>query len=663
MNQVKRFQSAIILTAVLLIIAIFFAMIYYFDNKYTLRAPVAQDGTVFLSEQDLLGPVYLADGWELWPGVLLAPDALADTPAPVKTYIGRYLNLSDFTPDRSPYGGSTWRLRLRYDGAPTNVTLLLPEIFCAWKLYVGGEEIAAEGSLEPYRPMVRDTTVNLPLTAETEIVLQTANYSHYYSGVTYPPLVDSAQAIQHYTGVRLLAYAFLSFGALVAAFFSAAFWLGGLRGKRRDPVALLFGGLSIGFAVWVSYPFSRFLGVPLVQPLYALEDAAFLLVLWCALRIALHLCGLCTAKWAGRLSRFAFAMLAVGVVVPLLVLPAMPAFALIYGKLITTYRLLAALALIGLAVYGTLRGRPSCGWMLGGTGIFAMGLFASALTVSTFEPAQFFWFEEYGAIALVCCFGILAVRRHYALVQENERLTEHLSDEVERKTHEMGLLVRERDDLISKFLHDMRSPAAFMLSYAQMVREHNVSLDEHTKEQLAVIEEKCGLLSDRVHQVQQYTAQNPLITPRKPVELCAFLREFYRFNRPDVEMDGQNFLLDLPDSVCWVQADPEKLERLLQNLIYNAVSYTPGDGEIRLTLTRDDENAYLTVRDTGAGIPPEILPKLFDRFFTTRANEGGSGLGLYIVRTIAREHGGEVTVESKEGAGAVLTVRLPLHSK
>lgn len=659
MKQQIRRSVVLSLTAVIVFSVGFFTLVFYLDNKYTTRAAVSQEGWTMLTQSDLSRPVYLADGWQLYPDVLLTPAQTAGGENhPVNTYVGEFLNLAPLHADRSPFGTSTWRLRVRYDGPAATGTLLLPEVFCSFRLYVNGQELAAQGSVYPYRPKVQDTCVSFPLLAENELVVQTANYTHYYSGLTYPPVLGTTQAVWIHTSTRLIFYGVLCFGTLAAALFSAAFWLGG--GQRRDPMALLFGGLATGFAVWVSYPFSRLAGVPLIRPLYALEDTACMLAIWCALKIALRLCKLSGARWGRRLSGFAFAMLPVVATVPLLLLPALPGYAALYGKLLTGYRLLSGTVLATLALYGSVRKQAGSGWMLCGTGFFACALFAGALTVHNFEPARFGWFDEYGAFGLVVCFGALMVQRSFSIIRENGMLTGHLQEEVARKTRNMALLVHERDDLISKFLHDMKSPAAAMLSYAQMVRQNNVELDEQTLEQLAVIEEKCASLSNRVRQVQQFTVENPLITPKKEMNLCAFLQEFYDFSKPDVEMDGQNFFLELPSRPYPVLIDPDQLERLLQNLIYNAVSYTPAGGEIRLVLLCDDENAYLSVRDTGSGVPPEVLPKIFDRFYTTRTEEGGTGLGLYIVRTIAREHGGEVSVQSRIGEGACFTVRLPL---
>ena len=98
----------------------------------------------------------------------------------------------------------------------------------------------------------------------------------------------------------------------------------------------------------------------------------------------------------------------------------------------------------------------------------------------------------------------------------------------------------------------------------------------------------------------------------------------------------------------------------MENLCYNALSFTPEGGVISLSLRREGGQAVIEVKDNGRGIAPEDLPRVFDRGFTRREDGSGEGLGLYIVRTFAIEHGGSVEATPAPGGGAVFTIRLPL---
>jgi signal transduction histidine kinase len=115
-----------------------------------------------------------------------------------------------------------------------------------------------------------------------------------------------------------------------------------------------------------------------------------------------------------------------------------------------------------------------------------------------------------------------------------------------------------------------------------------------------------------------------------------------------------------------VFADRARLQQVVWNLVVNAVKFTPSGGRIQVTLNAQDRSAIFSVRDTGVGIVPDLIPAIFDRFRQGDASStrihGGLGLGLTIVRHIVEEHGGAVTAESPGGGlGASFTVSLPLH--
>ena len=116
------------------------------------------------------------------------------------------------------------------------------------------------------------------------------------------------------------------------------------------------------------------------------------------------------------------------------------------------------------------------------------------------------------------------------------------------------------------------------------------------------------------------------------------------------------------DTEAQICGDTDALRRLVQNLVENALAYTPPGGRVTVSVTEDSDHCRLRVTDTGVGISPSDLPHVFDRFFRAdpaRANTGGSGLGLSIVQSIAEAHGGKVEVWSEPGTGSIFTVILP----
>jgi signal transduction histidine kinase len=151
---------------------------------------------------------------------------------------------------------------------------------------------------------------------------------------------------------------------------------------------------------------------------------------------------------------------------------------------------------------------------------------------------------------------------------------------------------------------------------------------------------------------------------RAAVDLAALARQVVAEIQPTLDTGRHTIRLLAETQPLMVLGDMLRLEQVLQNLIGNAVKYSPGGGEIVVRLAQQDAQAHIEVHDTGIGIPAGALPQLFQRFYRA-GNAGtqqisGMGIGLYVVREIVTLHGGTVAVESCEGAGSIFTVQLPL---
>jgi two-component system sensor histidine kinase BaeS len=117
--------------------------------------------------------------------------------------------------------------------------------------------------------------------------------------------------------------------------------------------------------------------------------------------------------------------------------------------------------------------------------------------------------------------------------------------------------------------------------------------------------------------------------------------------------------LDVPSDLPLVSVDPLRIREVLINLLSNAVHHTPAGGSIILRGKRDNDRIVMTVTDTGKGIAPEEIPKIFDRFYKGRTSHG-SGLGLTIARNLVTAHGGIISASSQPGQGTTMTFTLPL---
>jgi signal transduction histidine kinase len=118
----------------------------------------------------------------------------------------------------------------------------------------------------------------------------------------------------------------------------------------------------------------------------------------------------------------------------------------------------------------------------------------------------------------------------------------------------------------------------------------------------------------------------------------------------------------IADATIIVDGVAGRIESVLRNLLDNALAFSGDAGRVRLEVEREDRFARIVVSDEGPGILPEHLPRVFDRFFTTRGDRRGTGLGLALARAIVEAHGGTISAESPPEGGARFTVRLPFTS-
>jgi signal transduction histidine kinase len=267
---------------------------------------------------------------------------------------------------------------------------------------------------------------------------------------------------------------------------------------------------------------------------------------------------------------------------------------------------------------------------------------------------------------------------------EGKSLTRSIRYAVERKHAEVerAQLVRARaeaeaslrvrDQTLAAISHDLRTPLTSIRALAQLLqrrlsREPEVSPDE-IAERLGRIEEQTNLMArmiDDLLDVARLEAGRPLELRRERCDLVALAEQTVADVQRTTERHRLRLLADGGEVVG--EVDCARLERVLLNLLTNAVKYSPDGGDVEVTVRREagpsGEVAVLAVRDSGIGIPPDDLPRIFERFYRA-SNVGeslrGTGLGLAAVQQIVEQHGGEIGTESAVGVGTTFTVRLPL---
>ncbi|MCB1054250.1 MAG: PAS-domain containing protein [Acidobacteria bacterium] len=236
---------------------------------------------------------------------------------------------------------------------------------------------------------------------------------------------------------------------------------------------------------------------------------------------------------------------------------------------------------------------------------------------------------------------------------------------VARDVTEEDRLVTMRRDFVANVSHELKTPLAAIRGYAETLGDGALDEPPVARRFVERILGQCRrlqVLLEDLLTLSRLESVSPSPDP-EPVDLREVAEQAFETVRAAADEKQVHLELDLED-VPPIAGRADDLERLLVNLLQNAVKYNRPGGRARLKLRYDGAQAIFEVEDTGLGIPQESLPRLFERFYRvdkgrSRA-EGGTGLGLSIVKHVTQAHGGEVEVESSAGVGSTFRVRLPV---
>jgi signal transduction histidine kinase len=250
--------------------------------------------------------------------------------------------------------------------------------------------------------------------------------------------------------------------------------------------------------------------------------------------------------------------------------------------------------------------------------------------------------------------------------QALERARLYEAERQARSAAEQALQLR--DIFFSVAAHELKTPLTSLIGHAQLLQRRayqEANLSERDQRSVDVICGQASRLSQMVSALLDITRieQGRLSIAPAPLNLVLLARRVVDEMRPTLELHTLEYSDEGEPLI--VIGDALRLEQVLQNLIGNAVKYSPSGGPIHVHLMRREDMAAVAVRDLGIGVPQAALSQLFQRFYRADNVDDrqitGMGIGLYVVKEIITLHGGTVAVESTEGQGSTFTFYVPMH--
>lgn len=240
---------------------------------------------------------------------------------------------------------------------------------------------------------------------------------------------------------------------------------------------------------------------------------------------------------------------------------------------------------------------------------------------------------------------------------EIDRLATTFNDMLDR----IQTLVTEMKEMTENIAHDLRSPITRIRGMAEMALTTGKSVDEYEAAAASTVED-CDRLLEMIN-TMLYISQTeaaPEKLPMEEVNITGVVRDACELFQPVAEDKGVDLVVEIGADLR-VRGVLQGLQRMLANLIDNALNYTPRPGTVTVSVSGDEKLGIIAVKDTGIGIPQEELPNIFRRFYRGDRSRSlpGTGLGLTLVQVIVHAHGGQISVTSAPNVGTTFTVTLP----
>jgi len=243
--------------------------------------------------------------------------------------------------------------------------------------------------------------------------------------------------------------------------------------------------------------------------------------------------------------------------------------------------------------------------------------------------------------------------------QEIDDLARAFNEMLER----IEILVRELKDVSDNIAHDLRSPITRIRGIAETTLTGKQSIREYQEMAAAVVEESDRLV-EMINTMLEIAQTDSGVTEfsMKPVDMRQIIDDAVDLFLPLAEDKNIGLKTSVTSNPLIVLGDRAKIQRVIANLLDNAIKFTPSGGKVMVSARADDSKATMTIEDTGPGISANDLPHIFERFYRCDKSRStpGNGLGLSLALALVHAHGGDITVTSSPGKGSAFTVSIPL---
>ena len=259
----------------------------------------------------------------------------------------------------------------------------------------------------------------------------------------------------------------------------------------------------------------------------------------------------------------------------------------------------------------------------------------------------------------------VGTRRFFTGIVRDITDRKRLEQELQRRLHELAEADREKNEFLAMLGHELRNPLAPMRNALHLMKMPGANI-ERVGQARDVLERQLEYLARMVDDLLDVSRmiRGQIELRREAVDVAVAITRAIETAQPAIDAKNHELSVAVPDRPIWVEGDRIRLAQVIANLLTNAAKYTDEAGRISVCAAREGEEVVLSVRDTGAGITPELQARIFELFVqgdrTLDRSQGGLGIGLTLVKRLVEMHGGSVAVASKgTGQGSEFTIRLP----